>query len=134
MFHYCIRYTWPKVEGNGHILSVFLLSDFVFVQGEKYPPALMICAYQDQWREANSTISFDKITIEYPLPGPGAMRNNSHPDTSEVRPTMEPESGTFRCPRRGFYRVTFSGGADRHPGKVTGFLFHILNLVFLNLN
>ena len=78
----------------------------------------MICAYQDQWREANSTISFDNITIEYPPPPrtDPSTRNNSD---SEVGPTtMELESGTFTCPLRGFYRVTFSGGADRHPGKV----------------
>ena len=76
----------------------------------------MICAYQDQWRETNSTITFDNITIEYPPPrNDPLMRNNSD---SEAGPTMELESGTFRCPLRGFYRVTFSGGADRHPGKV----------------
>ena len=82
----------------------------------------MICAYQDQWREANSTISFDNITIEYPPPPPRtepSTRNNSDSE-SEVEPTtMELESGTFICPLRGFYRATFSGGADRHPGKVT---------------
>ena len=82
----------------------------------------MICAYQDQWREANSTISFDNITIEYPPPPrtSHSTRNNSDSD-SEVEPTttMELETGTFICPLRGFYRVTFSGGADRHPGKVT---------------
>ena len=70
----------------------------------------MICAYQDQWRDANSTISFDKITIEY------NMRNNSE---SEVEPMIDVESGTFRCPLTGLYRVTFAGGADQHPGKVT---------------
>ena len=85
----------------------------------------MICAYQDQWREANSTIPFDNITIEYPPPGTSdptdpALRSSSNFD-SEVGPTMELESGTFRCPLSGLYRVTFSGGADLHPGKVTNF-------------
>ena len=83
---------------------------------KKYPPALMVCAYQDQWREANSTISFDNITAEYTGRREDMMRTNSDVD-SEVGP-LEVESGTFRSPVRGFYRVTFSGGADLHPGKV----------------
>ena len=81
---------------------------------KKYPPALMVCAYQDQWREANSTISFDNITAEYTGRREDMMRTNSDSEVGQ----LEVESGTFRSPVRGFYRVTFSGGADLHPGKV----------------
>ena len=87
---------------------------------------MMVCAYQDQWREVNSTITFDNITVEYPSSrhrDTNSLRNSSD---NEAGPMLDLETGTFTSPFRGYYRVTFSGGADVHPGKVTNFeIYHL---------
>ena len=91
----------------------------------------MICAYQDQWREVNSTITFDSITVEYP--------SSRHRDTNSLRNSsayeagsmLDLKTGTFTSPIRGYYRVTFSGGADIHPGKVANLCFWNLTTTFV---
>ena len=83
----------------------------------------MVCAYQDQWREVNSTITFDNITVEYPSRrnrDTNSLRNSS---ANEVGPILDLKTGTLTSPIRGYYRVTFSGGADIHPGKVANLCF-----------
>merc|ERR1712059_232327 len=65
-------------------------------------PYLMVCAYQDSWNKALSTIQYDYILSEYSNGGNG---------------TMDLSAGTFTVWTAGHYTVTISGYVVADPGE-----------------
>ena len=83
-------------------------------QGLRELPYEMVCAFQDEWREANSVVSYDRITVEF--------NNSDQPGGGDG--SMNIETGVFTTITSGHYIITFSGFVDVHPGQVTEMWLH----------
>merc|ERR1712212_533164 len=78
-------------------------------QGLRDLPFEMVCAYKHDWQEANSTVSYDRIAVEF--------NNADRPGGADG--TMNIETGVFTAVTSGYYIITYSGTAVVRAGDYT---------------
>ena len=84
-------------------------------QGLRDLPFEMVCAYKHDWQEANSTVSYDRIAVEF--------NNSDRPGGADG--SMNIETGVFTTVTSGYYIITFSGSVNAEPGDFTQmYLYH----------
>merc|ERR1711971_351846 len=72
-------------------------------------PYEMVCAYRSALFEANSIVSYDRITVE--------ANNSNQPGGADG--TMNIETGVFTTVTSGYYIITYSGNISVLPGEWT---------------
>ena len=83
-------------------------------QGLRDLPYLTLCAYQDEWTSADSTITYDKFLTDF--------NNGERPGGADGQ--LDLRTGVFTCLHAGIYSVTFSGFAGLDPEeRVEVFLY-----------
>ena len=84
-------------------------------QGLRDLPFEMVCAFREKTDEANSVVSYDKITVEF--------NNSDRPGGADG--SMNIVTGVFTAVTSGYYIVTFSGWVRVNAGGETVmYLYH----------
>ena len=87
----------------------------VVTQGLRDLPYLTLCAFQDTWTSASSTITYDSFLTDF--------NNGDRPGGADGQ--LDLGTGVFNCLRDGIYRIDFSGWANLDPAEqVQVFLYH----------